>query len=49
MRKYKVDKALKLCALASDYGFGKLVDEVTPTRRKVKKFRKNPYDLLSSC
>ena len=25
-----------------------MVDEVTSTRRKVKKFRKNPYELLSS-
>lgn len=48
MGKYKVEKAIELCTLASDHGFGNLVDEVTSTRRKVKKFHKNPYELLSS-
>ena len=46
--KYKVEKALELCTLASDYGFGSMVDTVTPTKRKVRKFRKNPYEVLSS-
>lgn len=46
--KYKVEKAIELCALASNYGFGSMVDTVTPTRRKVKKFRKSPYEVLSS-
>ena len=33
--KYKVEKAIELCTLASNYGFGNMVDTVKPTRRKV--------------
>ena len=46
--KYKVEKAIELCTLASHYGFGSMVDTVTPTRRKVRKFRKNPYEVLTA-
>ena len=42
-----MEKAIELCTLASDHGFGNLVDEVMSTRKQVK-FRKNPYELLSS-
>ena len=44
--KYKVDKALELFGVAHTHGFGDTVELVTPTKRKVKRFRKTPYDLL---
>ena len=43
-----MEKAIELCTIASHYGFGSMVDTVTPTRRKVRKFRKNPYEVLSA-
>ena len=48
MGKYKVEKALELFRVAADYGFGDTIDQVTPTKRRVKKFRKTPYSLLST-
>ena len=46
--KYKVEKAFELFDTADGYGLGKVIDTVTPTKRKVKKFKKKPYDLLST-
>ena len=45
--KYTVTNALKLFDCAQQLGFGVTVDQMTSTNRKVKKFRKRPYDLLS--
>lgn len=47
--KYTVVKALELFRSASSMGFGEQVDHVVPTtNRKVTRFRKTPYTLLSS-
>ena len=47
--KYTVVKALELFSSASSMGFGEQVDHVVPsTNRKVSRFRKTPYPLLSS-
>ena len=47
--KYTVVKALELFRSASSMGFGEQVDHVVPsTNRKVSRFRKTPYTLLSS-
>ena len=43
--KYKVEE---LFGLASDHGFGSMIDQITPTKEREKKFHKSPYDLLSS-
>ena len=48
MGKYKIDKALELFGVAHTYGFGSTVEQTTPPKRKVKKFRKTPYELLSA-
>ena len=46
--KYMVEKALELLGIAHTHGFGDTVELVTPAKRKVKKFRKTPYDRLSA-
>ena len=46
--KYTVSKALELFQSAETLGFGETVEQTTPTNRRVKKFRKTPYDLLTS-
>ena len=47
--KYMVVKALELFRSASSMGFGKQVDRVVPTtNKKVTRFRKTPYPLLST-
>ena len=46
--KYSVSNALELFECAQQLGFGETVDQTTSTNRRVKKFRKTPYDLLSA-
>ena len=46
--KYSVSNAIKLFKCAQQLGFGETVDQTTSTNRRVKKFRKTPYDLLSA-
>ena len=46
--KYSVTSAMKLFDTVETLGFGKTVEQTTATNRRVKKFRKTPYDLLSS-
>ena len=46
--KYTVLKALELFRSASSMGFGEQVDHVPSTNRKVSRFQKTPYPLLSS-
>lgn len=48
MGKYEAEKAFELFNVADKYGLGKTIDQLTPTNRRVKKFRKTPYDLLSA-
>ena len=46
--KYSVSKALELFECAQSLGFGNTIHQMTSTHRKVKKFRKTPYELLST-
>ena len=46
--KYSVSKALELFEYANELGFGETVYQTISTNRKVNKFRKTPYDLLSA-
>ena len=46
--RYPVSNSYDLFESASKYGFGKMVDVMTPTRPRVKKFRKKPYDRLDT-
>ena len=44
--RYPVSNAFELFDKATTYGFGKIIDLMTPSKRRVKKFRKTPYDCL---
>ena len=39
---------MKLFDTVETLGFGKTVEQTTATNRRVKKFRKTPYDLFSN-
>lgn len=45
--KYSVSKAMDLFSVAKNLGFGETIEQ-TSTNRRVKKFRKTPYDILSA-
>ena len=44
--RYPVSNAFELFDKATTYGFGNIIDLMTPSKRRVKKFRKTPYDCL---
>ena len=44
--RYPVSNAFELFDKATSYGFGNIIDVMTPSKRRVKKFRKTPYDCL---
>ena len=44
--RYPVSNAFELFDKAASYGFGNTIDVMTPSKRRVKKFRKTPYDCL---
>ena len=46
--KYSVSKAMDLFSVATNLGFGETIEQTTSTNRRVKKFRKTPYDILSA-
>ena len=45
--RYSVSNAFELFNKATGYGFGNIIDVTTPSKWRVKKFRKTPYDCLS--
>ena len=44
--RYPVSSAFELFDKAASYGFGNTIDVMTPSKRRVKKFRKTQYDCL---